>query len=397
MKKTTIVIFAIALTAVFAVTAMANEWNLYGSARVATFYTNQKLEDLPDPAGRDTVKNTQWNLQGNSRIGATVKGDMLSARFEFGVTSDGGGGNVSSRRIFGVWQFTDGWGLKVGKDYTPITFFLSGQVFGSDNGLLQGGNAYGARRGQLAVEGQGFKIALIDNAPGTVTVIDPDATDTITFANSASESYFPKIEASYLWKHGDLGGTHFFGGFASQKYYGTITEVGNPVQQQFSKTSNSWVFGIGGEYNFGPMFVKPQLSYYQNGATGGWLGGVIAQAAGQDVSGGIEQGAFLLGTELIDANTFMGMLALGFSPTEQLTLELGGGFNYNREKDDTNLKDHTFYELYLQAVYTMAPGVFLVPEAGFRSFGELKFDTPNTPNIDLGTLWYFGAKWQINF
>ena len=47
----------------------------------------------------------------------------------------------------------EGWGLKVGKDYTPITFFLSGQVFDADDGLLQVGNAYGARQGQVAVEG----------------------------------------------------------------------------------------------------------------------------------------------------------------------------------------------------------------------------------------------------
>jgi hypothetical protein len=93
----------------------------------------------------------------------------------------------------------------------------------------------------------------------------------------------------------------------------------------------------------------------------------------------------------------MGMLALGFSPTEQLTLELGGGFLYNNEKDETDLKDHTYFEMYLNAVWTMAPCVFLVPEAGFRDFGELKIDVPGEPNIDLGSLWYFGAKWQINF
>jgi hypothetical protein len=397
MKKYTIVLLAVALTAVFAVTAMANEWNLYGSARVATFYENNKLGDIPDVAGRDTIKNTTWNLQGNSRIGATVKGDALSARFEFGVSSDGGGGDVTSRRLFGVWQFSDGWGLKVGKDYTPITFFLSGQVFGNDAGLLNVGNAYGSRRGQLAIEGQGFKIALIDNAPIDSVVIDPIAGDGVDFAGAASESYFPKIEASYLWKHGDLGGTHFFGGFSNQKYYVNQLDAADVVTNTFSKTAVSWVFGLGGEYNFGPMFVKPQLSYYVNGAQGGWLGGAIANAAGQDTSGGIEQGPVIIGTEIIDANSFMGMLALGFSPTEQLTLELGGGFLYNNEKDETVIKDHTYFEMYLNAVWTMAPGVFLVPEAGFRDFGELKIDVPGTPDIDLGSLWYFGAKWQINF
>ena len=130
MKKYTIIFLAVALVAVFTVTAMANEWSLYGSARVATFYTSDKLEDrqILDSADRSSVKNTLWNLQGNSRIGANVKGDMIDAQFEFGVTSDGGGGNVSARRLYGIWKFAEGWGLKVGKDYTPVTFFLSGQV-----------------------------------------------------------------------------------------------------------------------------------------------------------------------------------------------------------------------------------------------------------------------------
>ena len=84
MKKLNIIELVVAITAVFAVSATANEWNLYGSARMATFYTSQDLGDLyksdtnpsgDDEFGRSTIKNTQWNLQGNSRIGATVKGD----------------------------------------------------------------------------------------------------------------------------------------------------------------------------------------------------------------------------------------------------------------------------------------------------------------------------------
>ncbi len=124
-----------------------------------------------------------WNLQTNSRIGANVKGDVIDAQFEFGVTSDGGGGNVSSRRIYGVWKFAEGWGLKVGKDYTPMTFFLSGQAFGDDAGLLQVGNAYGARRGQLELRGKlgpgMFKFAAIDNPAGTVSVVDDDPLDSV--------------------------------------------------------------------------------------------------------------------------------------------------------------------------------------------------------------------------
>jgi hypothetical protein len=104
---------------------------------VATFYTSQNLgKDLElvspstfiavdnrNSANQSTVKDLNWNLQTNSRLGATVEGDRLDARFEFSVTSDGTGGNVGTRRLYATWKFTEGWGLKVGKDYTPITFF----------------------------------------------------------------------------------------------------------------------------------------------------------------------------------------------------------------------------------------------------------------------------------
>jgi hypothetical protein len=91
MKKCTIIALAVAITAVFAVTATANEWNLYGSDRMATFYTSEDLgkgleEVAPgqfiavqnrDIANQDNISDLRWNLQTNSRIGAKVKGDML--------------------------------------------------------------------------------------------------------------------------------------------------------------------------------------------------------------------------------------------------------------------------------------------------------------------------------
>ena len=53
----------------------------------------------------------------------------------------------------------------------------------------------------------------------------------------------------------------------------------------------------------------------------------------------------------------------------------------------------------------MAPGVFLVPEIGYRDYGKLDFKQPIDVDelgglinsADLGSLWYVGAKWQINF
>ncbi len=126
------------------------------------------------------------------------------------------------------------------------------------------------------------------------------------------------------------------------------------------------------------------------------INAALSGVAGLGDLGEQTSGPILLGEKVVDVNTLMGMLALGFSPTEQLTLEAGGGVVWSEGKDDFQLDDQTYYEVYLQAVYQMAPGVFVIPEIGYRDYGELDFKDDRA-NVDLGNLFYFGAKWQINF
>jgi len=415
MKKLTIIALVVAVTAVFAVSAMANEWNLYGSARMATFYTQRDYGDIfktptspsgDDQFGNSEYKQTQWAMQGNSRVGATVKGDMLEGRFEFGVTSDGSGGNVGARRLYGVWKFTEGWGLKVGKDYTPITFFLSGQVFDADAGLLQVGNAYGSRRAQLALEGNlgpgMLKFAAIDQTRADITfetVVTNPITGEVTVSDLATqtESYWPKLEASYEMKFGDFMSAHAFGGFQSLKYY--VNELDGATN---SKTISSYMVGLGGAMNFGPMFVKPQVSYYYNGQAAGWLGLAAANAlsySGLSSAAGIEDFGLpiVINGNQDNIKTWMAMLALGFSPTEALTLEGGIGWLYNKSDGDQSIDKNTYLEAYVQAVWKMAPSVYLVPEVGFRDFGKIQYSAPNIGDKELGSLFYAGAKWQIDF
>ena len=79
MKKFTILMAAIALVC-FSVPAMAVDWNFYGNARMATFYTSRDFGDGKNAAGTDdSDTDLQWDLQGNSRIGATVKAESVSA------------------------------------------------------------------------------------------------------------------------------------------------------------------------------------------------------------------------------------------------------------------------------------------------------------------------------
>jgi hypothetical protein len=400
MKKLAIVSLVVAIAVVFAVTASGanNKWSLYGSVRVATFWTSQDYGDLyksnanpsgDDVFGRSGVQNLQWNLQSNSRIGATVKGGKLEARFELGVSSDGSGGNVSSRRLYGVWHFNEGWGLKVGKDYTPITFFLSRQVFDDDNGLEFVGNAYGARYGQIALEGRGFKFAAITPSP---TALDNLAG---TVADATTESTIPKFEASYQYNFTDAMSVHALGGWQYYNLY-WLEPVSAARQEE---NVSSYTLGVGADLNFGPFHVKPQVSYYTNGAIAGWLNANLGLNSSLP-----QQIPFInaTGNGIVDIKSLMAMLAVGFTPSVSLSLEAGVGY-LKSESDDYRLADsqsvnfkNTYLEYYLQAAITMAKGVYVIPEVGFRDYGELE-GNPAEPNQDLGGLFYAGAKWQIDF
>ncbi len=401
MKELTIIVIAlvVGIAAVFAATASGNEWKLYGSARMATFWTSQDYGDLSesrtnltgdDVFGRSSLRDLQWNLQGNSRIGATVKGDKLDGRIEVGVNDNPtGGGNVTARRIYGVWSFADGWGLKVGKDFTPITFFLSNQVFDADNNLEFVGEAYGGRHGQIALEGKGFKFAAITPSPTTLDNLAG------TVADATTESKIPKFEASYQFNFTDAMSVHAFGGW---QYYNLFWL--EPVSAaKIEESVNSYTVGVGADLNFGPFFVKPQVSYYTNGSVAGWLNTNLGLNSSLP-----QQTPFIneTGRGIVDIKSLMAMLAVGFTPTESLGLEAGVGY-LKSDSDDYRLADgqsvnfkNTYLEYYLQAVITMAKGVYLVPEVGFRDYGKLE-GNPAEPDEDLGSLFYLGSKWQIDF
>ena len=410
MKKLTIIALVVAITAVFTVSATANDWNLYGSSRMATFYTSQdlgkRLEEVSpgqfiavqnrDIANQDNISDLRWNLQTNSRIGAKVKGDKVEGQFEFGVTSDGGGGNVSTRRLYGIWKFAEGWGLKVGKDYTPIIFFLSGQVFNNDSGLKKLGVAYGDRRGQIAVEGK--------LGPGMlkVALIDP-STSTLSTPSSTTEVIIPKFEASYQMNFTDAISAHAFGGFQTYDIKSANLLFGGTD----SRSVQSWVVGLGADMNFGPFYVKPQVSYYQNGAVAGWLNANYLTATKRgfvedfNANFGTAIPVDTVSTEVLDGNNLMAMLAVGFKPTESLGLEAGVGYvGFDTDSIQGISIKNTYMEYYLQAVITLAKGVYIVPEVGYRDFGKNEGDRPPfvvAPDTDNGSLFYAGAKWQIDF
>jgi hypothetical protein len=363
MKKITILMAAIALVC-FSVPAMAVDWNFYGNARMQTFYTSDNLKDVGPK--KDDLR---WDLQSNSRFGANIKADHIKAQVEMGMNES----SVSSRRIYGVWNFGAGT-LKVGKDYTPMTEFVSNQTFDTDLGLLEFGAPYAGRHGQIALGFGGFELALV--TPEDPNLADEQGVST----DGSSQRIIPKIEASWgmafdAWNFKLMGGYNYY----SLQDVNSLTNPGDTNDIGVT----SYTIAGSGMFNFGPAYVGAQAQWGQNAGTAGWgmsyTGWDEAQWDGDD------------GTN--DVDSYGGILVVGMKMSDMLSFELGGGYMVNDPKDADNGFDEKTksYSVYLNSTVALAPGVYIIPEVGILTFGN------NPQDEDQGSQIYIGAKWQINF
>ena len=387
MKTFSILMAAIALVC-FSVPAMAVDWNFYGNARMATYYTSEDLKDNGEKAS-----GMDWDLQGNSRFGANIKADHIKGQVEFGISES----NVSSRRVYGTWNFGSGY-LKVGKDYTPVDQFISGQVFGGDLGLLGVGTQYGGRHGQIALGFGGFEIALINpetnllpnmeiTSTGAITVVTvggSTAADVAITTDSTGDAkkILPRIAAK--WGMGfDAWNFNVMGGF---QYYSIkdVQPIGGGGTEDIDVTS--WTVGADTGFNFGPGYVKGAVSYGSNIGNADW--GIPSLAGETSGSGGL---AYWDGDDdTNDTTTLMAALVGGLKVSDMLAFEAGLG--YRKDATDGGGPRNTApMAIYLQSVITLAPGVFIIPEVGYYDYDN------NADGDDAGTLIYGGAKWQINF
>ena len=351
MKKLFVIFASIALVAAFAVTASANDWSLYGNARMATWWISD------DPGGTaDSDDDLRWRLQSNSRVGANVKGDNLKAQFEYGLDQAADGTSADKarvRRLYGVAKF-GAMKLKVGKDYTPVKQFLSGQVFDGDMGLCCGwGAAYGGRRGQISLRFGGFEVAFVTPSTSDLGIAGGDVDTTL-----------PKVELIFGMS-ADVVSFNVFGGFQT---YDIEAVTGDESVDSFA---------LGGDVslNFGPAYVKVGASIYSNGGTAGWFTG----NATSDLAGAV-----------VDTDGTMWLVVVGVKASDTVTIE--GGIGWAETESDAALAsaDDTT-NFYVQAVFQIAPGVFIIPEIGINDSGD------DGAGFEEGDRTYFGAKWQINF
>ena len=403
MKKFTILFAAIILVC-FAVPAMAVDWNFYGSARINTWYQSRDYDKGLNPAGTDT-KDSQvlWgnNGQNNSRIGARVKHENVSGRVEIQLKGNakgdpGGDITTETRLVYGVWNFGAG-KLKIGKDYTPVSQFVSGQVFDEDLGLLGVGTSYGNRVAQVSLAFGGFEIALIDPVQDYIPGLGATTSTTqvgtgllglpiivpIAIGNNGDvDSYIPKIEAKWGMAF-DTWNFNIRGGYQYYSIEDVEAPTGTPgVTKKEDVDVTAYMFAADGGVNFGPGYVKAALSWSRNPAQAAWHIPGLRTSGGSAVWDGKD------GTD--DNDVFMGALVGGLKVSDMLSFEAGFGYR----QDDLDVKGaekDKVWEIYAQSVIVMAPGVYVVPEIGYTDYMK------NAADLDEGSQFWLGAKWQIDF
>lgn len=344
MKKLFVLFVALAMVGAFTVSATASEWSFYGSARMSTFWDSFDAGDAAGDAGDDD--GLSWALQGNSRVGARAKGDVLAGRFEYGT-------GVNLRILYGTWKLGGG-RLLIGQAYSPVNIFISNQVHGGDADMLDFGGVYGGRQQELSYKVGGFEVALVNPNTGLV-----GATGDIDVS-------IPKIEAAYTYS-GDtfsLGAVFGYQTFDVEKAAVPDYDV------------SSYVVGLYGAFNMGPAYINANVYGGQNtGDYGLWQQG--AAGASFNVAGQLED---------TDTIGFLGVV--GFKAGDMTTFELGYGqvtHSYDTGEDD---EASAFY---IQAVLVPIKGVKIIPELGLQDF-----DT-NRAGIDQGENTYFGVQWRIDF
>ena len=344
MKKV-LVVLVVALWA-FAGAAQAADWQFYGSARVNTFMIDKSK------AGEDSTRFDQ-KLLSTSRIGARVKvSDTLTGRFEYGSPN----GNANIRILWAQWDFGAG-KLGVGQTYTPLNMFYSNQVYDNDTMLLLYGGVYSARQAQIKLKFGNFQISAVEP--------NDDFTDNGP-AGTTTENRFPTIEAKYRftgqnWHVQVAGGYNTFDVKSGGNSYGV----------------DSYVAAVGGELILGPAYLRGNLFAGQNAGNLIWLD--------YDGAGALDGVAEFDGTGILDQDNVGCLAVAGYKLNDLVTLQAGYGYT-NGDQDRTGIEDDvTSY--YIQAAFTPAAGIRIVPEIGVIDYLD----------DAQGDVRYYGVRWQIAF
>jgi len=385
MKKVVIIFLAAVFMLAMYVPVSAADWDLYGMAKVNTFWTDYDEDTTFGPfgtlSGMDDTTQLDHNLSSVARIGGTVQSGFIGGHFEYGTF----GGNANIRHLYGTVDMPFG-ELLVGQTWTPygLGMFISGQAYADEEGMLPY-VGYTHRRNMIQLSVEGFKFALVE--PARVDFDD-------VVSGGDSEVMLPQLQASYDMSLADGISLHLAGAFQTYDLKGQVQEVdedGDLVMDEDEtpvmvdapwdgETFNA--FGVTANARFtmmDPIYINVGGFYAQNQRH---LGGIYsyfpAELDVDDPSG------------IADTESFGGLLVIGTAVNE-IGLELGAG--YMEQENDNWTDPFTMMTVYANAKIPLTPdgNAFIKPEIGYYDY-----DT-DADDVDLGDKMYAGLLWQVNF
>ena len=280
-----------------------------------------------------SVTRFNLELQGNSRFGIKANTGDVTGRIEFGT-------GVNTRLLYGTVKLGGGT-LLVGQSYTKYTKF-SNQALNQDLGFIGFGAMYDGRQPMLKYNmDNGLYFAAIKNS-----------------SLAADADLIPKLNIGYAGKAGSI--TYNVGAAYS-------TFEASPT----ADATNYFLYACG-DAKFGDWAFIYGLHYGQNLASYGILGRSDASA--------------FVAAEDADSTGYGFML-------EADVAGFAFGVGYTADDSDAALATETDAQVTYFANYTyqVAKGFKIVPEVAMIDY----FD--DATGADEGSLWGFGAKFQMDF
>jgi hypothetical protein len=358
MKKLIIIIAAIALVGTCVVPAMADV-SLYGSARMWTYWVDQSEE--ASSTGYDDG-DLKWALGPFSRFGANFKSDKITGKFELDARDTGKSassvGDMRLRLLYGEYDFGS-YKLMLGQNW-PLTDWNVSMIQVTGGGIQPYGGmgAAIARKPQIRLTFGDLKLAFL--TPKTNTDYGQSDTDTI----------LPQIEARYTFKL-DNSLIDILGAYQYMKY---VDDMDN------GESVNSWILGARGKFNFGPAYLNLTAKYQVNGGNYG-------------MSDAVATSAILQGGEFKDNKAWGFAGVLGYKVNDSFTIE--GTYGYIKSEEDVEGDyDDDAQGYAITAKYTVAPGVYLIPEIVVLDGMER---TDASGSRSQGKTTNFGMVWRIDF
>lgn len=346
MKKLATVFLAAAFIMAIHVPAFAADWNLYGSARTLTFWTDQSEE-------RGDRTDLGHSLAGTSRVGAIVQSGDVGGRFEYGYTGAPGDGSATVRLLYGTFDIGGGQVL-AGRFYSPwsLDHLISNQAYG--DAVMVHHLPYAGRQNMIQYSQGGFKFALVeprDPVPGEVML--------------------PQFHVGY--------------GMAMQDMRFNVTgkfqtyDLDDGLDAGGGDTLNAW--GVAASVRLdqlNPVYLRFAGFYAVNPSHFGEALRVNGVADVTDVND-------------VEDTDVWGLTAIVGTNVNGIGLELGVGYQ-EADNDNWAEKDDAM-TIYAQASIplTESGNAFIIPEIGYIDYMD-----DNLGN-DEGDDTYFGLKTQINF